>query len=183
MINDKLKCIFVEVPKTGSTSVRSIIGNPNRPHKSISEIKFIVNKEKFESYFKFGFVRNPWDRVVSLYERNEGQKKKKIYSFIDFVKWIKFASSTCVNSLPHRNQLDWLVDHNGEISVDFIGRFEKINHDWDIIQEKIGTNIKLPILNKNANKKHYTEYYDDETKTIIYEKFSIDIEFFNYKFV
>ena len=76
MVNDKLKCIFVEVPKTGSTSVRSVIGNPNRPHKSISEIKFMVNKEKFESYFKFGFVRNPWDRVVSLYERNEGQVDK-----------------------------------------------------------------------------------------------------------
>ena len=74
---------------------------------------------------------------------------KNTYSFIDFVKWIKFASSTCVHSLPHRNQLDWLIDYNGEISVDFIGRFEKINEDWNIIQEKIGTNIKLPILNKN----------------------------------
>ena len=101
MISHKHKCIFVEVPKTGSTSVRAILGKAWKPHLNLWQIKQLMEtswtefggrsnriraalylltpedrrretgRRQFESYFKFGFVRNPWDRVVSLYERSE----------------------------------------------------------------------------------------------------------------
>ena len=97
MISHKHKCIFVEVPKTGSTSVRAILGKAWKPHLNLWQIKQLMEaswtefggrknrimaalylfvpeerrretgRKQFESYFKFGFVRNPWDRVVSLY--------------------------------------------------------------------------------------------------------------------
>ena len=85
MISDKLKCIFVEVPKTGSTSIRNIIGHPEKPHLNICQIAHEIQKEKFYAYFKFGFVRNPWDRAVSLYERREGLQMKSKMTFDEFI--------------------------------------------------------------------------------------------------
>src|SRR5262245_1566241 len=89
-----------------------------------------TGRRQFESYFKFGFVRNPWDRVVSLYERTEALQLRNEMSFEQFVDWIQYSSATCVHSSPHRYQLDWFVDANGNLLADFIGRFERLDEDW-----------------------------------------------------
>ncbi len=102
MISLKHKCIFIEVPKTGSTSIRKIIGLTSKPPLDIKEcrkilktnfpfqtigysyinplytrftpnrIKTKIGDKIFNSFFKFGIVRNPWSRTVSLYLRRDG---------------------------------------------------------------------------------------------------------------
>lgn len=108
---------------------------------------------------------------------------RKKMDFDQFVEWIKYSSSTCVHPAPHVNQLDWLVDQNGDILVDFIGKFETLNEDWKYIAEKLQLHRPLPHLNENTNKNsHYTEYYNDKTKNIIQNKFATDINYFEYEF-
>lgn len=182
MISDLYKCIFVEVPKTGSSSIRSIIGEPRKPHLNIWQIANEAGREKFLAYFKFGFVRNPWDRAVSLYERREGLQLRDKMSFDEFVEWMKFASSTCLHPVPHRYQLDWFVDPHGNVIVDFIGKFENLDSDWGKIAQKLGIDKPLPHLRQNPRKRHYTEYYNDRTRKIIADRFAIDIEYFGYEF-
>lgn len=183
MISDEFKCIFVEVPKTGSTSIRHIIGHPRKPHLNIWQIANEVSKEKFDAYFKFGFVRNPWDRAVSLYERKEGLQLKSKMSFEEFIMWMKFSSSTCIHPVPHRYQLDWFVNPHGEVIVDFIGKFEHLDDDWKKISLKLGVDSQLPRIGVNTAKtRHYTEYYNDKTKEIIKTRFAVDIEYFEYEF-
>jgi hypothetical protein len=213
MISHKYKCIFVEVPKTGSTSIRSILGIPPKPHQNILEMKYELEhrwtryggfrnrllsslysllpdetrrtqgERLFSSYFKFGFVRNPWDRAVSLYERREGMQLRDVMSFDEFIDWMKFSSSTCIHPMPHRNQLDWFVDSHGRVQVDFIGRFETIEEDWAFIARKLGLSPRLPHLNQNPRRgKPYTEYYTPRTRRIVAERFKEDIEYFGYEF-
>jgi Sulfotransferase family len=212
VISHKYKCIFVQVPKTGSTSIRAILGKAIRPHLSLWEMKVLMEnywpvrggrknrileclymalpkerrlkngREQFQSYFKFGFVRNPWDRVVSLYERKEALEMRNKMSFEHFVDWIQYSSSTCVHSSPHRYQLDWFVDANGAMLADFIGRFERLDQDWAFVANKLGLTTTLPHSRANARSRHYTEYYNERTRNIIGDKFRVDIESFGYQF-
>ncbi|PYL30524.1 MAG: hypothetical protein DMF45_02205 [Verrucomicrobia bacterium] len=212
MISHRHKCIFVEVPKTGSSSIRAIIGKSPKPHMDLSEIKKVmetcwtpydelkhrileylyllrskrrcaeIGRQQFNSYFKFGFVRNPWDRVVSLYERTEPLQMKDKMSFDQFVNWIQYSSSTCIHSSPHRYQLDWFVDASGKILADFIGKFERLETDWAFVAQKLGIAESLPHKRANPRSRHYTEYYDNRTREIITKKFKVDIDYFGYEF-
>jgi hypothetical protein len=212
MISHRHKCIFVQVPKTGSTSIRAILGKAISPHLNLWEIKMLMERywlvrggrknrlleslyltlpkekrlergrEQFNNYFKFGFVRNPWDRVVSLYERKEALELRNKMSFEEFVDWIQYSSATCVHSSPHRYQLDWFVDPNGTVLADFIGRFERLAQDWKVVARKLGVSEDLPHSRPNPRKRRYTDYYNHKTRGVIAEKFKVDIEHFGYQF-
>lgn len=183
MVSHQYRCIFVEIPKTGSTSIRQIVGFPEKPHLNICQIAETLPRETFEGYFKFAFVRNPWDRAVSLYERREGRRMKEHMSFAAFIDWMTLASATCIHPLPHRYQLDWLISPHGDLLVDFVGRFESLAEDWRTIARRIGAEEGLPHANRHPEpRRHYTEYYTPRTIDIVQRRFAVDIEYFGYRF-
>jgi Sulfotransferase family len=213
MISHQYRCIFVEVPKTGTTSIRSILGNPRHPHLDVWELKHELEtqwtrhngrwdkyygawyglkpeKERrdrgraiFDSYFKFGFVRNPWDRTVSLYERRESAQLHKEITFDEFVDRIRYSTFTCMYPSPKVNQLDWMVDPSGNVIVDFIGRFERLEEDWRLVADKLDIDRPLPHGNRNPQRiRHYTDYYTPRTRDIVARRFAVDIETFGYEF-
>ncbi len=190
MISHFHRCIFVKVPKTAGTSVARALGCEHvlRPHRDIVEIREALKPDPklarcTDEYFKFGFVRNPWDRVVSLYCRREGRMIGEQMSFESFVKWIEYASDTCIHPSRHRYQLDWFRDDNGDIAVNFIGKFENLESDFRYVCGQLGTDAVLPHLRHNPTKpQHYTEYYSPRTRDVIAAKFGVDIEHFGYEF-
>lgn len=178
MINHEYKCIFVEVPKTGSTSIRSIIGRPAKHHLTIVEIENQVTKQQFDEYFKFAFVRNPWDRALSLYEYI--LKTPKHYYHEQCLQFVNF-SAYLRERPPLPQQYDFLSKH-GKNQLNFIGRFENLQQDFNTVCDKIGI-PKQKLRHQNKSKhKHYTEYYDDEAREIVAEKYAKDIEYFGYEF-
>ena len=178
------KPLFIHIPKAGGTSIRRIVRKYNNElppclHRSVTK----YSKEFRDSCFVFSFVRNPYDRLLSAHKYltggygNEGDVKFGKTLSLDFKYFVKNQLNNNLNWLHFIPMISWLND-----DIDFIGKMENFQKDFDIICDKIGIpQQQLPHKNK-TNHKHYTEYYDDETKEIVAEKYARDIEHFGYKF-
>ena len=57
-----------------------------------------------------------------------------------------------MHSSPHRYQLDWFVDANGNLLADFIGKFERLDEDWAFVAQKLGLEEKLPHRRENPGR-------------------------------
>jgi hypothetical protein len=227
MICREHNCLFVHIPKTAGQSIEQFFMNlfnldwehdreklllqrnddPQRgteklAHLSASEYvdSSYLSREEFAGFFKFSFVRNPWDRILSEYRyRNYFQH----LSFRDFV----------LNKLPkpgwddkYRHvmpQYDMLHDRQGNLLVDFVGRFETLQQDFDRVcthldivesnlphrnrSDKKSRGLKRKIrnilyMNGENHIQHGAEFYDQETRDAVASYYRKDIETFGYSF-
>ena len=197
MIGHKHKFIFIHINKAGGTSIEHTLkksgGQLPFKNQSVGYTKHnhhvtaeqYSNTEYWDTYFKFTIVRNPWDKECSdFHYHNKLRLKRKqplIESFRSFFQLDEQKTDSNMK-IWHSNQLDWLYSDNKKMELDFIGRFENLQEDFNTACDKIGIpQQQLPHTNK-SNHKHYTEYYDEETKSIVAEKYAKDIEYFGYKF-
>ena len=152
---------------------------------------------KYDGYFKFTFVRNPWDRLVSCYNNKvlayqPGKFLAFKYryalvpfgrmSFTDFVRFVcRVPNDLCE---PHfKLQSDFFEPEK----VDFIGRFEHFPRDLERVidlasldaSSRKWCSIKRMTIGKQS---HYTEYYNAKTRRLVAEKYKKDIEQFGYRF-
>jgi chondroitin 4-sulfotransferase 11 len=195
IISDSHNFVFVATTKTGSTSIENHlkfyqstkykITHLNDSYNKHCSLKIIYGKFPFiENYFKFAMVRNPFDWVVSWYFYRKSRQNKNNTKNISFKKWLIDENSSAYNIKGiglSLSQYD-IINCNADIKIDFIGRYENIQKDFNVICDKIGIpQQQLPHKNKTKHK-HYTEYYDDETREIVAQKYEKDIEYFGYKF-
>ena len=185
MIDHNNKFIFIHINKCGGNTIDEHFTEKFQGHTKAFEYKKL-NPNEFDNYFKFTFVRNPWDRVVAFYHY-QLKRKWDYYPFDETLSFKKFVKNWLIQ-MPKQTPLntnpcyDWISDKDDNLLVDFIVRFENLQADFNTICDKIGIDRqKLPHKNKSKHK-HYTEYYDDETRKIVGEKYAKDIEYFGYEF-
>ena len=202
IINHKYKFIFIHIQKTAGSSIKNVlhdIKGTKKLHSSHSMIN-VLSLDEYKDYFKFCFVRNPWDRLYSWYNmiqqkgnHNDWSKyilenSSNFSEFLDLTEVIletnlleKSSEIDYPKSISF-NQLDYISDNEGNIAVDFIGRFENINKDYDKIMEKIGVKyLPLPHLNK-FDHNDYRNCYADKDIEKVYKMYEKDIKYFGYKF-
>lgn len=158
-------------------------------------------KDDYGDYFKFTFVRNPWSRVVSCYNDKINYDSGHVYeryenSFIKYLKQMKvfskdmtferFVEVLCDIPDEHaqahfRSQHRFITDESGNILVDFIGRFEQLDSDFQFISEKIGVRIELPHI-RPGKPRSYTYYYTERTARMIERRYERDVEMFGYRY-
>jgi len=150
-------------------------------HKSLPQIKRIVGQRIFKEYFKFAFVRNPYDRVVSDYCWHNTKM-----TFKDFLlKQVKPRKNQLLQRGPYDDhfydQHKFICDKKGKILVDFLGRFENLDEDFHKLCRLRRLNLTLGEVN-GRKRNHYRTYYDSETKRICYQIYQKDFELFGYDF-
>jgi len=190
------RCIFVQIPKVAGVSIsNSLFGYHTGGHVTIPEYQLVFNRKEFDSFFKFTFVRNPWDRLLSafLYLKNGGRNKGDYQwaekyllaynSFNDFVmEWVNERNIT--KGIHFKPQYRFLTTPNNlKPEVDFIGFFENIVDDYQYIRNVLRFGEELKYENKTKGKTNdYRLYYNDKTIEIVSKVYRDDIELFGYDF-
>jgi len=181
-VSHKYKYIYFETPKCGSTTLKQTL-----PDKDM--IRYL-EKDLVDEYFKFSFVRNPWDRMVSVYYSffvvvaDPVQQKNKLRLVHKLFGKDKMSFREFIESLHRSRNHHWEqcnVFWKGT-DLDFVGRFENYSEDLAKIYARLKLPMsKLPHINK-TNHKPYTEYYTPHLINIVAREFAGDIERFDYAF-
>ncbi|MGB6035338.1 MAG: sulfotransferase family 2 domain-containing protein [Cryomorphaceae bacterium] len=207
IISHQKKLIFIHNYKVAGTSIRNSLRSYNchsfRNSRYIDKFKFILGlypriysstfsghvkaielkkklpKEIFESYFKFGFVRNPWDWQVSLYtymlkleSHHQHDLIKSMKNFDEYIDWR-------VHKDLHL-QKEFFYE-NDDCLVDFIGKMENLTKDFNTVCKKVNINTELPHLNSSRKDDLYLRYYSKESFLMVKNAFEEDIRLFEYK--
>ena len=193
MISHKYKYIFVHIPKCGGTSLEkqllelegiSLPGG-NTPLKNLDKStgeKYLLGRGRQHmtidqypdtDYFKFAFVRNPWCRMVSEYIW-----RQRIYNYPDN------AFGQFILDPPVTKSANHLWPQTGFINdkMDFIGKFENLQKDFDHVMKVLDLPRQILTHENRTRHKPYREYYDDETKEVIAERYKDDINYLCYDF-
>ena len=218
--------IFLHIPRTGGTSIADVLPAGRTTDAQIkkaissgqriahfSDSKFATNKgislhhatlDEFQlsenHFFTFAFVRNPWDRVVSIFEHQinncehlfpkaDDNKINKFEFFIGLVKWLWEQDLLNYELDGHLRPQTCYTHKNGEQIVDFYGRYENMTDDLKTLSKMCKfdlKNIEIPSINKSNNRlSEYKNYYYDGngiTKSVVSNLYRDEIEIYGYKF-
>ena len=190
MISHEFQFIFIHINKCGGTSIEKIFipdaDRENVPFKHHTAESYRSRfPREFRRYFKFSIVRNPWDWLISRYFWSRDHQKIIDYSFREFLHRLESGQ-------PLSDKVRWLtralqsqrrrLTVDGRMSMDFVGRFENLQRDFDKVCSTLGIPlVTLPHVFKTEHAS-YTEYYDGEMQGIVARLYADDIAEFGYKF-
>jgi len=207
LISDSHQFIFVHVRKAAGSSLRQSLstyalnGRNNlwnripsrlgikrdyrkhifRAHSPLFHAEKHMQQSRFQRYFKFAFIRNPWDRLVSEYEyirQNKAHARHRhVSAFVRFNDFIHYQYKR-----TDAYQLPMLTDSSRRICVDFIGRYESLQDDFEKLCNRLNiATTRLPWANP-SQRKDYRHYYDTNSVELVYRHWRDEIEQFNYCF-
>lgn len=204
--------LFIHIPKTGGNSIRRGAPwvTPYADRGVASEAKKRIGK-KWDDIFTFAFVRNPFDRMVSIYfylvsesrgdyaQRLLSQRKtpKQVWPYVavgethtrlqwdafDGFDWfIRSFNFEYLKTHPDTHifwpQSTFICNKDGEILVDFVGRFEQLGKDWEEVCRRCKIKIEpLPHLNKSSHPP-WKDLYHPETRRIVRKVYADDFRLF-----
>lgn len=157
-------------------------------HAKIIAAKEMLPADYFDSLLKFAFVRNPWDLQVSSYHHLRRERPQLLEGIHDFEAFLKTKLDPDRDPVYHFDvtmelQASYLMDLQGQIIVDCVGRYERLEQDFCSICERLGIQPpKLPHKRRAADRKDFRQYYNDRTAEWIQQHFQRDIELFGYSF-
>lgn len=234
IISDERRFVYFVVPKVACSSIKTALlslfnveaiedeairdddASDLDVHRLFARSGYQINKNQlarrmdrgeYEGHFKFAFVRNPWDRLVSCYSDKvmdakesefgeppfrhvPGEKGSRLYKGMPFAE---FVEAVC--EIPdEESNMHFVSQHvvvcgpggDRRIMADFVGRFENLEADFAVVAEKIGgpQRPRLPHKMRSASRKSrpYTDFYDDSLRDLVHERYREDVEIFDYSF-
>ena len=195
IISHKYKFIYIRNPKTATSSIGKYLESIDPDcissdkttihygHETYEEVKDLISKDVFDSYFKFTFMRNPKDWFISQYVMNKDyyhHSNERIHillnddfilnspvnNTIDYDDFIMFYVML-TKWFKKNSQLSWVNEN-----LDFIGSFENINEDFEKIKGilKLPDDEPLPKLNNNQSHEYKLSEKSEQLFNILYEK-------------
>ena len=184
-------------------------------HSTLMRVRKRLGQELWDDYFKFAITRNPWDLVVSQYHwatrmdgghPHMGYVGRSLRRFWDSPLRVRRNFARLGVSLAQRMlRMDvvtfeffvghmlhyyepndpFYFDRSGSVGLDFLIRYEHLQHDFTLVCERLGLPATaLPSLKTKSRgeRRHYSTYYDDEARELVAKMYHRHIEHFGYRF-
>lgn len=206
IVSHKHRFIFAAVPKTGTHSVRRALREhlgpddieqvglfvqkrfPYEPlakighgHISLEQVRPFLGEEAFAGYFKFAFVRNPFDRFVS-YCAFIGREDDQFSRDPRRVMRILAIENPPMDHVLFHPQHPFVTDRDGALLADTVGRVEEMQTSYEAIAARLGLPAaRLEQLNA-SRRKDYRAYYDQELIDAVARLYRRDLDLFGYSF-
>jgi hypothetical protein len=206
VISDRHRCIFVHIPRCAGTSIEDVLWPGSRreeelwmgfvdqyhnryqtgglQHLLARQIRQEVGDERFSSYFKFTVVRNPFDRAVSQFAYMK--QRPDLRSFIGMPEDASFPEYVALirgeRHVQWEPQSSFVVDLDGELLVDFIGRFEALDSDMSRVLSRLGLAPDVTPHRNASDRRAYASYYTAECQAQVEDMYREDIDRFGYAF-
>jgi len=187
MYNHNKKLVFVHVPRTGGTAIKNSLGGFRKPgvgyHENWETIK-AANPKAWENYFKFSVVRNPWDRVYSIYSyyknsprQRTGVKPRELPDMFEDFVW-DLSRYLGILGLNY-NQCEYIGDE-----LNFVCRFENLRNDFKYMCKLAGVTPVREFERKRESRRdpNYTNVYNSQLEYIVESYFAEDIEKYGYEY-
>ena len=152
-------------------------------HLLARQIRQEVGRERFESYFKFSVVRNPFDRLVSQFSYM--RRRPDLRAFIGMEGSDSFDDY--LQLIGHRRHVQWepqtsFLYDDGVLLVDFVARFEEISRDMAKVFAHLGLDCRnLPNVNPMP-RRPYRGYYTDRARRLVERMYKADLAQFQFAF-
>jgi chondroitin 4-sulfotransferase 11 len=180
---EELKIIYMKVPKTGGTSILSALRQKGykRPTK-FDRDRWLreITDDELEKYFIFSFVRNPWDRLLSV-AKYFGFKPKSVLSGTRNNGKVSLSKNAKEHALP----CSMFTHKDGKQFVDVVFRYEKLQEHFDLLCDRLGIErSKLPHLVKSRIDRDYKKHYKlgGRLDLGVRRVYKDDIELLGYRF-
>lgn len=189
---DDHHCIFIHITKTAGTSVAKSLFNYLPYHYTAIDYRVIYGTRTYDRYFKFAFVRNPWDRLYSAYRYfkaggwNDDDKtwaRLHLAPYKDFNSFVQqwLTPENIKKHIHFKPQCEFICDSENNIIIDYLAYFETIDDDFDAIAARLGIDTQLGQHNTNPAVS-YTTVYEEKSAQIVAQLYADDIIMFGYGF-
>lgn len=193
MISHKYKVIFVHIPRTAGHTISAAFEYKRNKHDKVKrhakpiEYQHQYSKE-WQSYFKFTFVRNPWERVLSAwYARSYRYLDQDIVREM-FNSFIRNELLEKVQTKPQhfRSQIEWVTNSKGQLhpDYDYIAYVEKgVLDEINYIRHQVGLSPshKERMLGSSSKQREFRFYYDQKSLEIVADVYREEIMLLGYQ--
>lgn len=168
------KPLFIHINKCGGTSIKKIIGESKNKHEPIRDV--LPRIDDPNNYFKFSFIRHPYDRIKSMYFYRKYNLRRVKLKEVSFEEWFyKAFTDTSYTAVQLMNKSCWhYLNIDGKLAVDYVGKFENMAEDWKFVAKMIDVSPILPHVNKTKHKEDVT--FTSNMKQIVEQQFKWDLE-------
>ncbi|MGB0508190.1 MAG: sulfotransferase family 2 domain-containing protein [Pikeienuella sp.] len=154
-----------------------------RNHMSARAIRTKVGRQVWNRYYRFSIIRNPYDRMVSMFWSRMEKPDRVVLRSAPFAT-VKSRFHQWLAAQGTSNNLNKLTI-GPRLCVHYVLRYEHLAEDFaDLTSELEGAPISLPRLKTNRRKRteHWRDYYDDQAKKHVKRSAAFELAFFGYDF-
>lgn len=196
VISHAYRFICVAVPKTATTTVEALLAdaigldrntilNPQTGdsvgyflddsgalcdrHTTGGQLSKIIHSGNWHQNFKFAFVRNPWDKLVSAYHFCRTRPIRQVFgsdpriSFrtrLSFLSAVMLLFRTWARLYPMKSSSSYITSSKGNLLLDYVGRYEGLEMDLGRVFSRLGLRLptELPKRNRTQHRSYRTYY-------------------------